>query len=186
MNTQVFNKNFSKILIGFTVAALQTGCLNNHTAPATTSTLKSFATASSSSTTSTDLNSDYICTGKTNIHPKYDFNFNGTYEFEVCTHKSINAKILIKAPGMEDQDLCVLPAQYYTETKIVMKPGADLLPIYDHGIPGEHGLRLEFKNTNFNAVVVVSCTSIAEMRSCLYANYLDGCPRDWSYGKFRD
>ncbi len=166
-------------------ATVFTGCIGNdaRTSSQRQSQLRHITEAGGGS--GGGLQNEFRCSGVANVLPHYDYRLNGTMEFEACAHQGVNSKVLILAEALPDREICVLPAQYLSDERVMVKPGADLLPIYQCGTPREIGLMLDFPAVNYNAVIVVERADLAAIRSCMGSGYAAGCPQHWSWGRFR-
>jgi hypothetical protein len=136
-------------------------------------------------------NSDanFSCPTQPNVLEEYDDDLRDTGKFTVCSSRTSAFSIRVHGRTKSSDSICVFPAQYIDQTRIVAKVDSRGYPIVTcasaSDIPaGGTGLVFEFANTNFNAVFIVERPYRDQMQMCLFSNNPYACP-EYSYGKFR-
>ena len=135
--------------------------------------------------------SNYVCGSEANIKPDYDWNFNGTGFYTACPARANDTDILVHgraSSGTATETLCFFPAQYYSQTRVIWQPETPQapFPMVRCVANGATGAYFSFAGTHYNSGFIVPLADAAQMRSCLTEGNYYHCPRNYSFGVFRN
>jgi hypothetical protein len=130
----------------------------------------------------------YACPDKPNVVPDYDYDFTGTGYFTVCPSKSNLADILVHGSSHSGGAICVFPALIAANGQVFAKPDLDKAgaPWAQCTAPDVDGIHLTFSQISYNAAFIVDSTDLEQMSLCIQGGQYQYCPKNYSFGRFRN
>ncbi len=143
------------------------------------------------------IQGNFVCPIEPNVVPDYDWEIDGSTQYQVCLSQSSTYSILVHGrPSTKEKSkkICVFPIEYRDQDHVFIKP--DLTRDPEGKIPlsicqksesqDKEGTVFLFNSTNFNTVMIIDFRNKEKMEFCLNPKQTNfyNCP-PFSYGKFR-
>jgi hypothetical protein len=144
--------------------------------------------SNTSSSTSNSTTSS-TCSASATILPDHDFHLDGSGRYRACESSTQTNLITVRGYTHSTQRLCLFPIHEVDSSHVYWKPDLTKggIPLYQCQDMSRDVADFTFESAlKFNAFFAVEEADVNTMQTCIGTGNYNGCPRWYSYGKFRN